>query len=657
MDLAQSRHPLQLPESLRGQLLDFRQRVWTIKLIEAAAGAVFGVLVAFLTTFVFDRFVDTPAAVRLGIFIAAVAACAMVPLALHRWVWRHRRLEQLARLLSRKHPSIGDHLLGIIELVHSESEQARSRALCAAAIQQVAETAKRHDFRQAVPNPQHQSRMWLAVAALAVSVILLGIVPTAAINAWARFLMPWRDTPRYTFAAIEPLPAQLVVPHGEPFTVTIRLAEKSSWHPRQGEVQLGGQQPVTARLHDGRYNFELPAQIDAATLAVTIGDLSQRVRIEPMLRPELTSVVADVALPKYLERPEPLKKDVRGGTISLVKGSAAAFLATASRELTSALVDGQSRPPNGAGISSPALSIDESRSLEFQWRDSFGLAGREPFTLSITGRDDEAPSLTCEELPRQKVVLDSETLTFKVRGYDDFGVKQVGIDWEGMESPTVKNPAKGERILAAGGPDKQTLELTGAFSAASFGIEPQAIRLRLFVEDYLPGRERVYSPTCLFYVLNAEQHAIWLTEQLSKWHRQSLEVRDRELQLFETNKALRALDPDGTRPARCPQTHRNAIRRRARQRPPIVESRHRRRRAGPAGDAQPGDRCRPSGEVGRDAADPQRHLRQPHAVGRRSAQAVRPGASGDEPAQQPRPDGGADSRVGKRPAEEQLARR
>ncbi len=65
--------------------------------------------------------------------------------------------------------------------------------------------------------------------------------------------------------------------------------------------------------------------------------------------------------------------------------------------------------------------------------------------------------------------------------------------------------------------------------------------MRLFVEDYLPGRERVYSPPYLLYVLNAEQHAIWLTEQLSKWHRQSLEVRDREMQLHDTNQQLRLL--------------------------------------------------------------------------------------------------------------------
>src|SRR5207302_3709640 len=48
----------------------------------------------------------------------------------------------------------------------------------------------------------------------------------------------------------------------------------------------------------------------------------------------------------------------------------------------------------------------------------------------------------------------------------------------------------------------------------------------------------------LLYVLNAEQHAIWLTEQLSKWHRLALDVRDKELQLFETNKQIRQLSAD-----------------------------------------------------------------------------------------------------------------
>ena len=104
------------------------------------------------------------------------------------------------------------------------------------------------------------------------------------------------NTPRYTFAAVEPLPEQIVVPHGEPFSISVRLAEGSLWHPRQGQVQLGAQLPVRAPLRDRRYDFELPAQIAAGRLHVSIGDSRHEVRIEPVLRPELTSIVADVTM-------------------------------------------------------------------------------------------------------------------------------------------------------------------------------------------------------------------------------------------------------------------------------------------------------------------------------------------------------------------------
>ena len=93
-------HRLTLPESLQTQLLDFRRRVWTIKLVEAICGAVIGILIAFLATFALDRVFDTPWEVRLGIFVAAMVGCGLIPLALHRWIWRQRKLEQLARLLA-----------------------------------------------------------------------------------------------------------------------------------------------------------------------------------------------------------------------------------------------------------------------------------------------------------------------------------------------------------------------------------------------------------------------------------------------------------------------------------------------------------------------------------------------------------------------------
>ena len=99
----------------------------------------FGVLISYLTLFVLDRLIDTPGWARLAHVSASRSPrCAVVPVYLHRWIWRQRQLQQLARLLSRRYPSMGDQMLGIIELVRNEFEQHRSRALCEAAIQQVA---------------------------------------------------------------------------------------------------------------------------------------------------------------------------------------------------------------------------------------------------------------------------------------------------------------------------------------------------------------------------------------------------------------------------------------------------------------------------------------------------------------------------------------
>ncbi|WP_437227465.1 hypothetical protein SH661x_000364 [Planctomicrobium sp. SH661] len=534
---------LDIPESLRRQLLAFRKRLWTLKLTEAIAGSAAIVLVAYLLTYSIDRFIDPPKVVRWLIWGVALIALALVPLAWHRWVWRQRQLEQLARLLSRKHPSVGDQLLGIIELSHNPSEQARSPALVQAAIEQVSEVAAKRDFRDAVPHPRHRQRLWTVSTLAAMSLLLLGLTTAAAQNAWQRFLAPWGDTPRYTFATIESLPTQMVVAHGEPFTVELKLRPEARWKPAQAEVRLPGQTALASSQESGGYRFELPGQIAATSLHVRVGDFAQDVLIEPKTRPELAGLGADVRLPDYLERSEPVVKDIRGGSLSVVKGSAATVTATITRDIAAASVNDQDRTPQGATFSTEPLKVEEEQELTLNWRDAFGLSAQQPYPLAIHGVEDEAPSLICENLPRQQILLDSEVLTFQIRARDDFGVKRVGMVWQGLDE-NLREPAQGERMLGAGGSDKELLELNGTFSAKQLGIEPQPIGMRIFVEDYLPGRERVYSPQCVFHVLNAEQHAIWVTAQLSRWHRMALEVRDRELQLHEVNQELRALSPE-----------------------------------------------------------------------------------------------------------------
>src|SRR5262249_5524530 len=158
------------------------------------------------------------------------------------------------------------------------------------------------------------------------------------------------------------------------------------------------------------------------------------------------------------------------------------------RKLSQASIDDQPAQLSGPTLSSPPQPIDESRKLVLAWQDENGLTGAAPFTITINARQDESPSLASEGLPRQKVVLDSETLSFQVRAKDDFGIKAVGIEWQtaGDSNLTTKK-VHGERLLAAGGSEQENLELTGTFCAQIMGIEPQPLAVRLFTIDYLPG--------------------------------------------------------------------------------------------------------------------------------------------------------------------------
>ncbi|MAI30289.1 MAG: hypothetical protein CMM07_01305 [Rhodopirellula sp.] len=534
---------LEIPVSLRDKLLVFRRRVWILKLVEAFAGATIGVLIGFLFTYLLDRFFDTSPVMRSFILGGSAITCGLIPITINRWIIKRRRLDQLALLLSETQPSAGDQLLGVIELSEDTSEQSRSPELVEAAIKQVAASVQKQDLTEAIPKPRHRQRSIAAALLGLAAIALLFFTATATKNAWARFLIPWGSTPRYTFAGVQSLPENLVVPHGEQFDLSVALRPDTEWSPSVASVAIARQPPTTAGLNSTAYHFTLPGQLQPTDLFVKVGDFKGQVSIEPKLRPELNSIQANVQLPSYLGRKEAITKAIRGASFSVVKGSEATFLAKASRDLATASVNGKRAQPADASFLTEPLLVRQNEQVEFRWADNDGLTGSKPFKLSIEATEDGSPTLICDNLPRRKVILDSEVLSFTIRARDDFGVKRVGIEWNGLDE-SISEIASGESILGAGDQHAESLELVGVFSAATHQITPQPIAVRIFVEDYLPGRPRIYSPTSVFDVLDAEQHAIWITTQMARWHRMSLDVRDREMQLHETNKQLRQLPTD-----------------------------------------------------------------------------------------------------------------
>lgn len=538
--------PVPLPPRVRAALEEFRRRVRTIKLVEGGFVALFGLVVSYLAVFALDRWFDTPSGWRTVIFVTgSLGLVVLLPLKYHRWVWRNRRLEQVARLVRHQHPRFGDHLLGVVELAQNAASRGASRTLVEAAMRQVEGELDQRDLRNAVPHPRHRHWAWAAGIPGAVMLAVLVLLPGAGGNALQRWATPWRPVARYTFAQLEADAGRRVVPYAEPFAVQVGLRPDSPWKPSAALARYRDQAPVETPLAEVRYDFRIPPQTQPGTLAIEVGDARLAIPVEPMSRPALTELQARVRLPAYLDRPGETVEEVRGGTIELVQGSRVAFTARATRELAAALLDDEAETVDGDRLTTRELAVEGATEHQLTWRDGFGLVAREPQILRIEAREDRAPTVVLSRLENNRVVLSTEVLAFEIQAGDDFGLQRLGLEWEGLPDPAQNpEPARGEKLVAAGDPYTDTVTAPATFSAEREQVRPQSLRLRAYAEDYLPGRERSRSPWLIVHVLSPSDHFKWLTARMNQWVSAAQEVHDTELQLHRINAELRALSPE-----------------------------------------------------------------------------------------------------------------
>ncbi len=541
-----SQHGLQLPESTRLRLVQFQQRVRVVKTAEGILAGLLSLLLSYLAVFVIDRFIDTPATLRMVLLVAgSIGMAVLFPLKCHRWVWGTRRMEQVAILLKHKFPALGDQLLGIVELAQSEKELGSSTRLAQAAIQQVDAAVCERDFSDAVPYARH--RFWATVVAVPAFLALLAcaIVPAAGFNALARWLMPWRDVDRYTFAQLQNLPNQMVVPHGEDFGFDASLSETTRWAPDSASARFDGQSVVNAAKQNQAYQFQLPAQTNNGTLNVRVGDLTKEVAVEVANRPELSSLSALITLPDYLQYSHPVQADVRGGVISVLKGATAEFEAEISRNLQDASVSNVPATVRANHIRPAPVSVSESEVLDFRWRDELGLTARDVFSLKLHAVDDAAPEISFQQQDPQQVLLSTDTITFDLQSRDDFGVRNAGLEWKGIRHPIQNpNPDSGEKLVKGGAPELIRLTATATFCAETDNIRAQSLEVRAYVEDYRPERGRIYSPAYILHVMTPDQHAVWMMSQLRRWASLADDVYEEEIRLHDANRQIRQMDSD-----------------------------------------------------------------------------------------------------------------
>lgn len=536
---------IRLPETTRQRLEEFQSLVRRIKVAEGILAGLFGLALSYIGVFVLDRFVDTSAVVRAIILIGGCLGLGLFfPLKCHRWVWGTRRMEQVASLVKHRFPSLGDQLLGVVELARDNAQPGSSEALAQAAVEHVDSVVRDHDLSGAVPKPSH--KRWALAAAVPAMLVLVAflVVPAAGKNALYRWLMPWSDTERYTFAQVSNLPDSLVVPHGEEFELAATLSEKTQWSPDDGTVQFDDQEPVTADRNSDTYKFRVPPQTQTGQLAVRIGDIRKTLDVEVATRPELQTMTASIKLPEYLQYSRDLKTDVRGGAVSILKGSIARFTAEISRELHHATIGGKPATIAENQIQPESRTVQDSETLELEWKDYLGLTSKDAFKLKIRAVEDGEPVVSLQQFDGEPVVLSTDVISFDVQADDDFGLKEVGLEWKGIHNP-LRNPKpqNGDKVVAKGSPEQQNFSSRTTFCAVSDKVRPQSLEMRAYAEDYNPKTGRAYSPVFVVHVLTPEEHAIWMTNQLRRWASLADDVYEEEMRLHDVNRELRRMAP------------------------------------------------------------------------------------------------------------------
>ena len=535
------RGPTPLPDSLTKQLGSFRSRIRFLKLAEVLVSAIAGFILAYLLVFIVERFSSINALLRTILLIVGTLGFTIaLPFALRKWVWNTRHWEKVAQLLRKPFPTLGDEILSVIEMVNDQTGSGASPRLIEAATEQTRQRVAKQDLSAAAGSTKAQNLSLLAAFTFFVAAMLLFFYPSAAKNAWARFLTPWTDTPRFTFTRIGDLPNEKVVPYGESFPLNVSLDTASQWSPETATAKVGPS-VVSANNSDGRYPFSLPAQTEPTQVSVSIGDDHRSVELLPMTRPELVDITTKTTPPDYLQQTQPLERTTTNRRVSVVAGSKIEFDFQASRDLESASVDGQPVDVHGQRVVTAPMLIETPKKFAVDWSDVHQLRPLKPIELSINVIEDQFPVVVLGTF-KERVLLESKSLRFEFNGRDDFGLRKVGLEWSSLGEEDQEADVKGEKILFAGGPQVTSVDERGIFTPKLENLTPQILTLRLFAEDFHPDHGRIYSRPQTLQVMSHDQHVEWVNQNMQRWKSKADAIYERELGLLEENRNLRDLD-------------------------------------------------------------------------------------------------------------------
>lgn len=482
-----------------------------------------------------DRIWATPDWARflLAVPVPLLLAACLWPW-LKRWVLKRPNPRQIAEVMGRLDRRVGDRLLGAVELSEGVHEQWEgSPALRKAAIEQVARELANVRAEENLDTTRVRKLSYSATALLLAGLSFVFLAPEAARNSFTRWLKPHQAVERFTFVRFLGLPRELFTAHGEPFSFSGQVEHVRGEPVREVDVRLIGSESVEHELRDGTVTVSGTGLTQSRDVTLRSGDASVRVRVNPMLRPELVAMGARVIWPEYLER-EPEELPMRRRRLEVPLGSRVELRGTVSRELVEALAEGLGAAEiAGTDFRLPTVAVDTNKTVVVNWQDTVGLTPRTPATVDLIGREDEAPRVAISGVTPAIAVLPDEFLNLEISARDDFGLKRVWTRMRVMQDGVPVDKLRDTAIQGVSGSEQMV------FSPERFGFQPgQMIDLVAMAVDAFPDRSPSISSRHRILVLSKEEHTKMVMQQMDGILAELDESIRQEALALEENKAL-----------------------------------------------------------------------------------------------------------------------
>jgi hypothetical protein len=323
----------------------------------------------------------------------------------------------------------------------------------------------------------------------------------------------------------------------------------------------GAKRPRFAPMKDGSVEYTLPGRGKPAELALRVGDVRRKVRIKPVARPQIDGAKAKVRYPDYLQYP-PTDEGIRGTVFPYLEGSTVKFQAqlekTAERALSKAVATAthainskmlEQKVVIKSDIFETAfIDLDDFREMEITWVDQYGIAGPAPWKLIFERQSDNPPHhVDCVDIAPEIAILRSDVVEIPMVGEDDYGMKELAVEWECWKRDGTNLVKKGGSALATFNPRNLSGSSTFLFDPGDKALnlpESTVVNVYAVARDYYLTDRKTRSLPVRIHILSPEEHAQLIQQNLESKMAELDDLVRREESLLDATQETQEMEPE-----------------------------------------------------------------------------------------------------------------